>query len=116
VKRLNKDIINFKTEKDNVKTYSKSYDGAKSMELNHHILTTLYQDEPDMTIIHVGTNDINTRTINSVPPIDVANNIITIGKRCKSFGIKCIVFSSILPRKDKKFQKYINEISIYQSC
>jgi len=111
VKRLNKDIINFNTEKDNVKTYSKSYDGAKSMELNHHILTTLYQDEPDMTIIHVGTNDINTRTINSVPPIDVANNIITIGKRCKSFGIKCIVFSSILPRKDKKFQKYINEVN-----
>jgi len=89
----------------------KSFEGANGKRLNHFILPDLHEKQPDCIIIHGGTNDIDETTISSTPPIDFANNIIEIGKTCKKFGTKRIAFSSILPRKEIKQQKVINEVN-----
>jgi len=111
VKRINKELFNFALEKDDVKAFLNNFDGATSRKLNHHILPTLHEEQPDMVIIHVGTNDINEKTISSTLPIEIAKRIINIGNTCKRFGIRNVAYSSILPRKDQQCQKVLNEVT-----
>ena len=43
----------------------------------------------------------------------MARKIIDIGNTCKSFGIRSIAISSILPWKDQECQKRIDETNSY---
>mgnify|MGYP001792295977 CR=1 FL=1 len=52
-------------------------------------------------------------TMFAYSPHDVASKIVDIGNICKSFGVKKIAVSSILPRKDQECQKRINETNTY---
>ena len=43
------------------KTYFNVFRGATSKRLNHFILPTLQEDQPDV-LLHIGCNDINNQT------------------------------------------------------
>ena len=106
IKRVNKDMPKCHITNSNEKVYTKYFYGPKANESCHHILTTIRNDCPSRVIIHAGTNDVH----ENARATDVAKRIIDIGVMCKSFGVKDISISSVLPRKDISLNKIIDEI------
>ena len=43
-------------------TYFNVFRGAASNRLNHFILPTLHEDQPDVVLLHIGSNDVNNQT------------------------------------------------------
>ena len=84
--------IDFNKELRNGKAYFRSFSDATSKQLDHYIIPSLVDDEPDAVIIHVRTNDISCNA--SFEYID--RNIIKIGSNCKSYGVNNGFISSIL--------------------
>ena len=52
----------FNKELKNIKAIFRSLSGANTKQLDHYILTSLFDDKPDAIIIHVGSKDIVTNT------------------------------------------------------
>ena len=113
IKRVEKDLIVYHMNDKNVSLKCKNFDGANVRRIQHHLLPALHEDQLDCVIIHGGTNDITQSKLHSTRPHDLASNIIEIGNVCKSFGIKKIAISSILPRKDQECQKRTDETNNY---
>jgi len=111
VKRLNKDIMTYWLDDQNSTLKTKSFEGANTKRIKHHILPSLHEEQPDKVIIHAGTNDISPNTIHIVRPFDLAEQILNVGKVCKSFGVDDIFISSILPRKDVECKQLILEVN-----
>ena len=44
------------------KTYFNVFRGATSKRLNHYFQPTLHEDQPDVVLLHIGSNDINNKT------------------------------------------------------
>ena len=72
-----------------------SYSGATSLHLGHYI-DVLLSEEPDSVLIHAGTNDLWGRNKRRVTSERIARDIINIGVKCKTKGVKTIFISSIL--------------------
>ena len=62
-------------------------------------------------MLHIGSNDINKRSYDNVNPEDLAQRIVTIAKKCRSFGVSYIAISSILMRKNVSLNKSITKIN-----
>ena len=82
------------------KTYFNVFRGATFKRLNHYILPTLHEDHPDVILLHIGSNDINNQTKDRINTEKLTGNIINIGKSCIDLGVKEVVISSILPKKN----------------
>ena len=107
VKRENKDMLKYHITNSNEKVYTNYFDGLKTNEICHHILTTLHNHCHSRVIINAGTNDVH----ENARATDVAKRIIHIGVICESFGVNNISISSVLPHKDISLNKSIDEIS-----
>ena len=87
----------------------KHFLGASSKELLHCIDPTLEEQNFEAAIIHLGINDIlydsSSRQINLL-----LQNIKNIGKKCKSYKLKCIFISS-LTFNTRIYGKLLNEIN-----
>ena len=87
-------------------TIFRSFPGANTKSLQHYIEPTLTEEDADIAIIHVGTNDIaprpNTHVMNDV---EITEEIMKIALKCKNLGAKNIIVSSIIPRKDLEIDK-----------
>lgn len=88
-----------KMVKDNLppgeKVYVKSFSGATVSQMYHYSIPSL-QYEPDMVIMHVGTNDLRTEK----SPKEIANEIIKLSVSI-STEYNDIMVSSITARGDK---------------
>lgn len=52
-------------------------------------------------VIHIGSNDIHFRNLMSETAVkDIVENIIRISLLCKEYGVKEVVLSSILPKRN----------------
>ena len=63
----------------------KSFPGATAKRLNHYALPTLTEDQPDTIIIHVGVNDLSSKSFENQDSINtgrVCQDVIDIGKTC----------------------------------
>ena len=80
--------------------------GATSKRLNHYILPTLDKDHPDIVLLHIGSNDINNQTKDRINTEKLTGNIVNIGKSCIDLGVKEVVISSILPKKNIALTSY----------
>ena len=100
IKRVEKDLIIHYLNNKNVSLKCKNFDEADVGIIKHYLLPALHDDQIESVIIHGGTNDITENKLHTTRPHDVAIKIIDIGNTCKSFGIKSIAISSILPQKD----------------
>ena len=113
IKRVEKDLIIHHLNNKNVPLKCKSFDGADVRRIKHHLLPALHEGQIESAIIHGGTNDLIETKLHTTRPHDLAIKSIDIGNTCKSFGIKSIAISSILPRKDHECQKRIDETNSY---
>ena len=75
------------------KTYFNVFRGATSKRLNHYILPKLHEDEPDVVLLHIGSNNINSQTKHKINTEKLTGDIINIGKSCIDLGEKEVVIS-----------------------
>ena len=73
-----------------------SYSGATSLHLAHYSDIMLAEQHPHAVVIHAGTNDICGRNRRDASAQQIANDIINIGKRCKTGGVVNVYISSLL--------------------
>ena len=113
IKRIKRDLIVHHLSDKNISLKCKNFDGADVRRIQHHLLPSLHEDQVDSIIIHGGTNDFSSNKLHITRPHDLAKKLNDIGNVCKSFGVKKIAISSILPRKDQECQKRIDETNNY---
>ena len=82
------------------KTYFNVFRGATSERLNHYILPTLHEDHPDVVLLPIGSININNQTKDRINTEKLTGDIINIGKSCVDLGVKEVVISSTLPKKN----------------
>ena len=70
--------------------------------------STLDRENLDAFLIHVGTNDV---TMKRKTPTNIADSIISVGRKCKDAGINEVIISSIVWRYSSRFQMKINEVN-----
>ena len=68
--------------------------------MNHYILATRRKDHPNVILLHIGSNDINNEKKDRINTEKLTGDIINIGKSCIDLGVKEVVISSILPKKN----------------
>ena len=68
--------------------------------MNHYILPTLHEDHPNVILLHICSNDINNQKKDRINTEKLTGDIINIGKSCIDLGVKEVVISSILPKKN----------------
>ena len=95
----------------NGKSYFKSFSGANAKQLEHYVLPTLVDEKPDIIIIHIGSNDVNQSNYTNVNPMNLAQSIIAIGNKCKYYGVKEVVISSILIKRNVEISKVIHQVN-----
>ena len=83
------------------KTYFNVFRGATSKRLNHYILPTLHEDQPDVVLLHVDSKYINNQTKDRINTEKLTEDIINTGKSCIDLGVKELVISSILSVKNR---------------
>ena len=60
----------------------------------------LHEDQPDVVLLHIGSNDINNQTKDKINTEKVTEDTINIGKSCINLGVKEVIISSILPKNN----------------
>ena len=94
--RIRKD--KFKESLPNARAYVKSFSGANTNQIDFYIVPVLVEEKPNNVVIQIGSNDIKTFSYNNVNVEGLAYRIISIGLKCKSYGVNNIAVSSILKR------------------
>ena len=111
IRRIKRNIFN--NSLVNGRAFLNGFSGANIKRLNHYITPILEEDRPDIVILHIGCNDITHRTIDNIDIKDISNQLIDIGKKCKSYGVKEVIFSSILVKKQVKLTQIIRQVNDY---
>ena len=85
--------------------------------MNHYILTTLHKDQPDVVLLHIGSNDINNR-IKDKKTEELTEDIVSIGKSCIDLGVREVIIRSILPKHNTVLTRLIRQVngSLRQHC
>ena len=60
----------------------------------------LHEDQPDVVLLHIGSNDINNQTKDKINTEKVTEDTINIGKSCINLGVKEVIISSIFPKNN----------------
>ena len=94
-----KDLKGWKLSDEKNKAVAKHFSGAKTKDMESHVIPTLEQN-PETTIIHSATNDLK---INGSPD-ETARDIIKLTTSCKTQTNK-VILSSIVPRYDNLNEK-----------
>ena len=76
-----------------------TYRGANTNQFDHYVVPTLV-DEKSEIILHIRSNDITKTNYDNANTVDLAQWIVNIAKKCRSFGVNYIAISSILIRKN----------------
>ena len=74
------------------------FSGASIKQLDYYIVPMLVDETPQAVVIHIGSNDIADSKIKQINLDDLAQRIIDIGLKCRSYGVHNIAISSILVR------------------
>ena len=102
---------NFQKSVNARKTYFNVFWGATSKRLNHYTLPTLHEDQPDVVLLHNGSNNINNQTKDKVNTVKLTEDIINIGKFCIDLGMKEVIESSILPDNNIASTRLIRQVN-----
>ena len=86
--------------------------------MNHYILPTLHEDDPDDVLLHIGSNDMNNQTKGRRNTEKLTGYIINIGKSCIDLGVKEVVILSMLPKKNIVLIRLILQVndSLREQC
>ena len=106
VKRIRRDDFNKQLKSG--KAFFRSFSGANAKQIQHYIIPTLTDDQPDAIIIHAGTNDIINNNSNEDK---IAKDIVNIVETCKGAGINDIFVSSLLVKKNPRLTAVIHRVN-----
>ena len=109
IRRIKKNLFNNSINEG--KAHLNSFNGATINRLDHFIAPILEEDQPDIVIIHVGSNDITHNTINNIDAKDISKRIIDIGKKCLLYGVKEVIISSIFIKRQVKLTRIIRQVN-----
>ena len=101
----------FKNCFDNTKSFIKSFGGAKTEYMKHFIIRSPKEQKPDITVIHVGGNDINYKNKGNVKVNELADNIISLAMTCRGFCVPDVVISEVLPKKNIAVTAIIRKVN-----
>ena len=73
------------------------FPGVTASQLKHYIQPHLFEDNPDIVIIHVGSNNLSKKTQTAM---ETAQEIIEIVKKCQLNGVNEICVSGITIRPE----------------
>ena len=95
----------------NQRVVVKSFGGATTQDMKSYIQPTI-ANAPDRICLHIGTNDLKSKT-----PNDVANSIVDLAKTIQSTCGAQVVLSELTTRKDahKESVKSVNKLLIKYS-
>ena len=68
----------FNNSFNNALGFIKSFGGAKTEHTKHFFVPSLKEQKPDITVIHVGGNDINYKNKDNVNVNELADNIVSL--------------------------------------
>ena len=91
--------------------YFKCFSGSNTKQLNYYANPTLVDEQPNTVIVHIGSNDITKFNYSKVGVKELAQRIIDVGKKCKSYGVNNIAISSILVRKNHDVNEVIKKVN-----
>ena len=87
--------------------------------MNYHILPTLHEDHPDVSLLHIVSNDINNQRKDRINTEKLKGDIINIVKSYVNLGVKkVVVILSILPNKNialTRLMQWMNN-SLREQC
>ena len=78
----------------------KCYRGANTNQFDYYVVPTLVDAKREIIILHIRSNDITKTNYDNANTVDLAQRIVSIAKKCRSFGVNNIAISSILIRKN----------------
>ena len=88
----------------------KSFPGAKIQELEHCVVPHLNAQKPDVSVIHIGGNNINFKGIDDTNVKRIAEDIINTGKKGTNFGSEVFI-SSILIKRNIRVNSVVRKIN-----
>ena len=91
-------------------TYFNVFRGATSKRLNHYILWTLHEDQPDVVLLHICSNDINNKTKDKINTEKLTKDITNIGMYCTNLVVKKVIIS-ILPKNNISLTRLIGQVN-----
>ena len=92
--------------------FIKSFPGARTNEINHYVLPTLIEENPDAVVIHAGTNNIRSKRGQPEEQNErIAEDIMQIGRTCRQRGVNEVFISAITCRRNKDEMKKVKEIN-----
>ena len=89
-------------------THLKTFKGATCKDMLSYVQPILDTSKFDGIIIHVETNVSAKRR----RPSDIADSIISAGKKCWDTGVMNVMISSLVCRKSPRLQAKINEVTV----
>ena len=107
--RINRKLFNDSLQ--HCRSRLKYFSGAKTKDLEHYVTPTLNEEEPDIVVIHIGSNDIDFRKLRQNTVENIGNDIINIGKKCREFGVSKVIISSVLVKNNMKLTKFIRQLN-----
>ena len=75
------------------------------------MVPSLIKQEPDIAVIHVGCNNINSKNIDDLDKNKLANEIIEIGKICREKNVLNILIPSIFVKRNLKVSAVIRQVN-----
>ena len=75
------------------------FPGAKASHIKDYMPTHLAEIKPETVIIQAGGNDLPTPRSNPVPVEEISKVIMECGLLSRSYGVKNVLVSGVLPRK-----------------
>ena len=109
IRRINKYLFNNSIIEG--KAQLNSFSGATINRLDHFITPILEETQPDIVIIHVGSNDITHNLINNTDAKGISKRIIDIGKKCLLYGVKEVIISSIFIKRHFELTRIIKKVN-----
>ena len=95
------------------KAHLKAFPGATAKRLHHYILPTLYEDNPDAVILHVGYNDLSPKNgqLDDIDVSKVTKEILDIGETCRMQGVSKVFISGLICNRNHQKQLLINDLN-----
>ena len=87
------------------------FSGANIKRLDHFITPNLVEDQSEIMIIHIGSNDTTHNTVDQMDVKDIVNRIMNIRKKCLSYGVKEVIISSMFIKKQFKLTRIIRQVN-----
>ena len=86
--------------------------------MNHYVLPKLHEDQPDVVLLHIGSNDLNNQIKDKTNTGKLTEDIINICKSCINLGVKEVIISSILPKNNIALTRIIRQMndSLREQC